>query len=182
MTDRDALRRAASASLAKAAGNDHRFPQPSESMVGAWAEAFARHAVVAEEALEAVGRHYAASTETILPANVVALVKIIRSERRDHAEPRHLPSRFEGTSRSQAATNAYGLALTRAVLNLPKEPCIDCNRPTALRLREMPRCQRHGGSVDLEAAQAAVRDNPPTRPVREGEVFDRLGTMIVRGR
>lgn len=161
---------------------DHRLVRPDANVVRAWTAAFDRWEVTAEEAHEAVIRHYRDSKDVIMPADVITQAKIIRAEQRTHSAPIQAPSRFEGTSRSQAATNAYGLALTRAVLNLPKEPCIDCNRPTALRLREMPRCKRHGGSVDLEAAQAAVRDNPPTRPVREGEVFDKLGTMIVRGR
>lgn len=79
---------------------------------------------------------------------------------------------------SRDADNAYGLALCRAVLNLPKEPCVDCNKPTRMRLREVPRCGAHGGEVDMEAAQTAVRDNPPTRPVRPAEVLDAFGRIV----
>jgi hypothetical protein len=50
-----------------------------------------------EDAMEAVKRHYAESTDRMMPAHVRQGVRAIRNERaaKNHSEPLALPSRFE---------------------------------------------------------------------------------------
>jgi hypothetical protein len=157
---------------------DQRLVRPDANVVRAWTAALERWNVTAEESNEAVIRHYRDSKDVIMPADVIAQVKLTRAEQRAHAAPVAVPSRYEGGRRSLAATNANGLALVRAVMAAPKESCVTCDRPTKLRLREVPRCGPHGGVVDLEAAQAHVRAHPPARPVRPDEVYDALGRLV----
>jgi len=69
------------------------------------------------DALEAVRRHYAESTEWIMPAHINRGVRAIKAERRRdmHHEARQLPSPFERDV-TKAVTGTRGAATVREVL------------------------------------------------------------------
>ncbi len=70
-----------------------------------------------EDAMEAVRRHYAESTDRMMPAHVRQGVKAIRAERRrlEPSEARALPSKFE-TDMNRQVRMAAGAAQVREVL------------------------------------------------------------------
>lgn len=85
------------------------------------ADGLAWHHVIGDldfdDAMEAVRRHYAESTDRMMPAHVRAGVKAIRAERRrlEPSEARALPSKFEDDMNRQVRMQA-GAAQVHEVL------------------------------------------------------------------
>lgn len=80
--------------LGTAAMYDYRTVGPLD--VAAWFKVIGH--LDLEDALEAVARHYADSTERIMPAHINRIARQIREERdrrEEKSAPRALPSRFE---------------------------------------------------------------------------------------
>lgn len=99
--------------LSLAAARDRRTIGDADVM--AWAEDLT--SIEFDDAREAVTRHYRASTDWLMPAHVVSIVKIIREERRRAIphEVRSLPSRFE-PDEDRAERAHRGAALCREAL------------------------------------------------------------------
>jgi uncharacterized protein involved in exopolysaccharide biosynthesis len=83
------------------------------------ADAQAWHLVLGDldfdDAMEALRRHYAESTERLMPAHVRQGVRTIRNERRRPSEALALPSKFEDDMNRQVRMEA-GAAQVREVL------------------------------------------------------------------
>lgn len=84
------------------------------------------------DAAEAVRRHFAKSTEWLMPAHVRAGVLALRDERRPRAEVLSLPSRFEDDPERDARMRV-GLAKVVAALDMAR-----VNRPRAIEADEKP--------------------------------------------
>lgn len=100
-----------------------------------------------EECREAVSRHYRESVDRIKPAHVRRHVRIIREERRAHAEIRELPSRFENDAdrderiarnKTRIAAVLKQIAAKRSVPTLPAE---ELSPSDEIRLRAVARAQ-----------------------------------------
>lgn len=81
--------------------------------VAAWHEVLATTELA--DALEAVTRHYRESADFLMPAHVRQLVKVIRSERREHHEALALPGKLEDDP-ARAIRMQRGTAQVREVL------------------------------------------------------------------
>lgn len=101
-----------------------------ETTVQAW------HGVLGDldidECMEAVRRHFAKSTDWLMPAHIRATVAAIREQRRPHHESLSLPSRFEDDP-DRADRIQRGIAKVSAALSI-----VQAARPKAVEATEKP--------------------------------------------
>ena len=94
---------------------DYRFGRPSFEVAALWHRAL--HDLDLDDAIQAVVRHYAKSTDRIMPAHIRQEVREIRNDRRRNqpSPARALPSRFEiDTDRQERVER--GMSTIRDVL------------------------------------------------------------------
>ena len=112
--------------LTKAAAVDSRTI--GEADVLAWHEILAR--VNLADALEAVKRHYSASRERIMPADVLKLSRTVRDERdRAKAEPLALPGRYEDDAERDARVKAGAAKVRKAIAPVVARLSVDRDKP-----------------------------------------------------
>jgi hypothetical protein len=150
----------------------------SQADVAAWHAAVGQYS--REDALEAVVRHYADSTDWMKPAHLKSHILAIRNERaasREH-EVRALPSRFE-IDQVRDGRLAAGIRALIGRWGLRKTDTDDSPHGRAL-----ARARRERGSRPLPAAQTVRKRMPalelkePTEPpaVREQKAIQALHT------
>lgn len=112
--------------LTKASAVDQRTI--GEADVLAWHEILER--VELADAIEAVKRHYAASRERIMPADVLKLSRTVRDERsRATAAPLALPGRFEDDAERDARVKAGAAKVRKVIAPLIARMSVDRDKP-----------------------------------------------------
>lgn len=140
--------------LALAAARDRRTVGQAD--VAAWFEDLCD--LQFADAKEALGEHFRESMDWLMPAHIRARARVIRDRRRNPAEIRELPSRFEPDEERAARVRA-GIAMCVEALSLPTQ-----------RRRAAEAVPDEDLSPSDRLRQRAIERGPPL-PLAGGEVY-----------
>lgn len=119
-----------------------------------------------DECAEAVRRHFARSTDWLMPANVRSIVGVIRESRRPRHESLSLPSRFEADP-DRTARIQRGMAKVAAALSMSAAA-----RPRAIEETEKPPPSR-SDLIRAAAIRRAVAERGGQRAIEPPPLRDR---------
>lgn len=123
MTDTSTIARSV---LAKAKALDPRMPQPDRAVLLAWTDVFADQPIWLEDALKAVSDHYRCSTERLMPADVLRLIRETPLQFASEDRIRAWVEHWVKYPFSEIVTDTTGLVWERPRL----DPAIEARRDT----------------------------------------------------